>query len=62
MVQALRELDVIADFRTPNVIRFGLTPLYLRHCDVIEAALRLEQVCQTRNWEKPEFQQKAAVT
>lgn len=62
MVQAVRELDVIADFRTPDVIRLGLTPLYLRYGDMVEAAARLDQVCQTGSWQKPEFAVQADVT
>ncbi len=62
MVQALKELDVIADFRAPNDIRFGLTPLYQRYEDMIEATCRLEQVCRENRWDKPEYRERAAVT
>ena len=62
MVQALREHDVIADFRTPDVVRFGLTPLYLRYGDIVEAVARLKPVCTERTWDKPEYQERAAVT
>lgn len=62
IVQALKELDVIADFRAPDVLRFGLTPLYLRYRDIAETIDRLEQVCAARAWDKPEYQHRAAVT
>ena len=62
MVQALREEDVVADFRTPNVIRFGLTPLYLQHADILEATEKLAHVCQTRSWDNPDYKTRAAVT
>ncbi len=62
MVQALRELDMIADFRTPDIIRLGITPLYLRYTDIIEAVARLERVCADRMWDKPEYRTRAAVT
>jgi kynureninase len=62
IVQALREVDVIADFRTPDVIRFGLTPMYSSYSDMVEAVSRLEQVCSTRSWDKPEYHTRAAVT
>lgn len=62
IVQALKELDVIADFRTPDILRFGLTPLYLRYRDIVETARRLETVCATRAWDKPQYHQRAAVT
>ncbi len=62
MVQALREVDVIADFRTPEMIRFGLTPLTLRYMDIITAVDRLEEVCRTRSWDRPAYRTVAAVT
>lgn len=62
IVQALKEYDVIADFRTPDVLRFGLTPLYLRYQDIAETIERLEKVCATEAWAKPAYQQRAAVT
>jgi kynureninase len=61
-MQALKAADVIGDFRAPDVLRFGLTPLYLRHIDVVEAVIRLADICRTRNWDRPEFHIRAAVT
>ncbi len=34
---ALRDRDVVADFRTPDIIRLGVAPLYTTHREVIEA-------------------------
>lgn len=62
IVQALKEYDVIADFRAPDILRFGLTPLYLRYRDMVETVARLEKVCATRAWDKPQYHQRAAVT
>lgn len=62
IVQALKEFDVIADFRTPDILRFGLTPLYLRYQDIVDTVERLEKVCVTRAWDKPQYHQRAAVT
>jgi kynureninase len=62
IVQALKEFDVIADFRAPDILRFGLTPLYLRYQDIVDTAERLEKVCATRAWDKPHYHQRAAVT
>ena len=62
IVQALKEFDVIADFRTPDILRFGLTPLYLRYQDIVDTIERLEKVCATRAWDKPQYHQRAAVT
>ncbi|ALH80925.1 kynureninase [Sphingopyxis macrogoltabida] len=62
IVQALKEYDVIADFRAPDILRFGLTPLYLGYRDVVEAVARLEKVCAARAWDKPQYHERAAVT
>ena len=62
IVQALKARDVIGDFRAPDILRFGLTPLYLRYADVMEAVERIRDVCATRAWDKPEYRERAAVT
>lgn len=62
IVQALKERDVIGDFRAPDILRFGLTPLYLRYVEVFEAVERLRDVCVTRAWDKAEYRERAAVT
>jgi len=62
IVQALKEREVIGDFRAPDVLRFGLTPLYLRFADIVETVERLRDVCLTRAWDKAEYRERAAVT
>jgi kynureninase len=62
IVQALKERDVIGDFRAPNVLRFGLTPLYLRYADIVELVERLRDICATRAWDKPDYRERAAIT
>ena len=62
IMQALKARDVIGDFRTPDVMRFGLPPLYLRHTDVVEAVERLAAICESREWDTPEFKAVASVT
>lgn len=62
LVQALIAKGVIGDFRMPNVARFGITPLYLDEQDIIQSAIILEEVINTRSWDKPEFKAKNAVT
>jgi kynureninase len=62
IVQALIARQVIGDFRAPDVMRFGLTPLYLRFADVERAGLILDDVLTREQWREPRFQVRAAVT
>ena len=62
VVQALIARGVIGDFRAPDVLRFGFTPLYLRHVDAWDAAEHLRQVLASGEWQRPEFNHRQAVT
>jgi kynureninase len=62
VVQALIARGVIGDFRAPDVLRFGFTPLYLRYVDAWDAAEHLRQVLDSGEWRRPEFSQQQAVT
>lgn len=69
VVQALIARGVIGDFRagsadgaTPDILRFGFTPLYTGFEDVWHAAGQLQQVLQGGEWRRPEFNQRHAVT
>jgi kynureninase len=61
-MQALIARGVIGDFRAPDLMRFGFTPLYLDEADVIRAAEILEEVIKTRAYEAPEYQTRSRVT
>ena len=61
-MQALISEGVIGDFRAPNIMRFGITPLFLNLTDIKEAVLVLEKILATKAWAKPEFQKRALVT
>ena len=50
MMQALIARGVIGDFRAPDILRFGFTPLYTRFVDVWDAVDRLEHVLATGEW------------
>ncbi len=62
IVQALIARGVVGDFREPGILRFGFTPLYLRHVDVWDAVEHLRQVLHTGEWREERFNQRAAVT
>jgi kynureninase len=62
IVQALIERGVIGDFRAPDVLRFGLSPLYLRYVDIWDAVQLLRGVMRTNAWQDPRFQQRRSVT
>lgn len=62
IVQALIARGVVGDFRAPDVLRFGFTPLYLRYIDVWDAVEHLKQVLDSGEWREARFSRKAAVT
>jgi kynureninase len=62
LTQALIARGVIGDFRAPDVLRLGLTPLYLSHEDVWQAGEHLRDVIATAAWRDPAFAQRNAVT
>jgi kynureninase len=61
-MQALIERGVIGDFRAPDRLRFGFTPLYLGAEDVLRGVTIIEQVIASRCWDAPKYRQKALVT
>ncbi len=61
-MQALIAKGVIGDFRAPDIMRFGFTPLYLSEDDVVRAAEILEEIMQGRLWDTPEHKTRSKVT
>ncbi|MBO6883988.1 MAG: kynureninase [Marivita sp.] len=61
-MQALIAHKVIGDFRAPDIMRFGFTPLYLSLEDVDQAVEILARIMRDRLWDTPEFKQRKAVT
>jgi kynureninase len=62
IMQALIARGVIGDFRAPDVMRFGFTPLYLGEDEVRAAAAALEDIMARRLWDRAEFHARAVVT
>lgn len=61
-MQALIARGVIGDFRAPNIMRFGFTPLYLDEGDVLRAAEILGDVMAEGAWQDPIYQTRSRVT
>jgi kynureninase len=62
VMQALIARGVVGDFRAPDLMRFGIAPLYLRYVDVFDAALALHDVLDRRAWDKPMAVESGVVT
>ena len=62
VMQNLIAGGVIGDFRSPDVIRFGFAPLYVRHTDVWDAVEVLGGILDSESWRDPRYQTMAAVT
>lgn len=60
--QALIDVGVVGDFRAPDVVRFGLTPLYLRFADVWTAVEQCTEIMASRSWDQPRFSARRKVT
>ncbi len=60
--QALIERGVIGDFREPDLLRLGFTPLYLRFADILAGLDALVDVLQTGIWREPRFAVRSVVT
>ncbi|MEM6480080.1 MAG: aminotransferase class V-fold PLP-dependent enzyme, partial [Pseudomonadota bacterium] len=61
-MQALIARGVIGDFRAPDIMRFGFTPLFIGLDDVARAVDILAEVMEGRLWDRPHYLQKSRVT
>ncbi|WP_027258377.1 kynureninase [Leisingera aquimarina] len=61
-MQALIACGVIGDFRAPDIMRFGFTPLYIDEGDVRTAAEIIADVMTNALWDRPEYMVRHAVT
>jgi kynureninase len=62
LCQALIDRSVIGDFRDPDILRFGLTPLYLGFEDIVQAGEKLRDLLETGAYLDPAFSKRNAVT
>jgi len=61
-MQALIERGVIGDFRAPDIMRFGFTPLYLDQAEIVRAAEIIEDVISNEVWRDPKYHMRSRVT
>lgn len=62
ITQALIARGIIGDFRSPDIIRMGVAPLYIGYEDILIAAEHINTVVSQRLWDRPEYQRRQAVT
>jgi len=62
IMQALIARGVIGDFRAPDILRFGFTPLYIGMAEVEAAVTILAQVMGQALWDRTEYRTRARVT
>jgi len=60
--QALIANKVICDFRAPNILRLGFTPLYTSFSDVWLAVTRLNQIVESKMYRAEAFTRQGKVT
>jgi len=61
LVEALADADVICSFRTPDSIRFGVSPLTTRYIDIWDAVERFRNVLATESWRDPKFNKRKSI-
>ena len=62
VMQALIERGVIGDFRAPDILRFGIAPLYNTEADVLRAAETLATILDERIWDRDIYRAQKPVT
>ena len=60
--QALIARGIIVDYREPNIVRFGITPLYQSFEDLWRASQILNDIVTSKNYHSPKFKQRNTVT
>lgn len=60
--QAVKQRGILSDYRTPGILRFGITPMYLRFVDIYQVVASLKAVMEKREWDVPAYQIRAAIT
>ncbi len=62
IMQAMIARGVIGDFRAPDIIRCGFTPLFIDAAEVDAAVKIIADIMQNNLWDRPEYKTRAKVT
>ena len=62
IMQAMIARGLIGDFRAPDIIRCGFTPLFIDEADVDKAIKIIADIMQNNLWDRPEYKTRAKVT
>ena len=62
IMQSLISRGIIGDYREPNILRFGISPLYMRYEDVWNAIICLKNIMQSNEWDSSNFKIRNYVT
>ncbi len=62
IMQYLIAKGFVGDYREPGLLRFGLTPLYLRFADIWDCIACMRDAMETGAWDRPEFGERKTVT
>ncbi len=62
IIQALIARGIVGDFRSPDILRFGITPLYLPYAALWDAASALADVLASGDFREQRFRKRNRVT
>ncbi len=62
VTRALHAQGFQSDFRSPDTVRFGFSPLYLSYVDVWDLMEALTEILHSKSWDAPEFHARSKVT
>jgi kynureninase len=62
VMRAMAEQGIVGDFRAPDLMRFGFTPLYVGFADVVAAVAALKAILVSKSWQDPRYSVEADVT
>ena len=62
VMQNLIDRGVVGDFRAPDYMRFGFSPLYMRYADLNTAVEVLRDILESRSYENSKYQAVNTVT